>query len=155
MNPNCKQRGHSIKNCYWQGGGKEGQFSPGFGQHGGGGGNAPTTNMATNTIVAVANTSTEASYVLMVITELPPDDLPTMMTQTRTYTDSGTTDHCFANREEFTTYLAYNPPHTGHTANKDGTFRILGIGEVRCTFTYNGCCTHLTFKAAVHAPDLC
>jgi len=159
-NPNCKQRGHSIENCYWQGGGKEGQFPPGFGRRGGGGGNALTTNMATNTTVAVANTSMEASYVLMVITELPPNDLPTTraflttMTQTRTYADSGTTDHCFANREEFITYLAYNPPHTGRTANKDGTFRILGVGEVRCTFTYNGCHTHLTFKAAVHAPDL-
>ena len=52
------------------------------------------------------------------------------------------------------TYIAYNPPRTGHTANKDGTFRILDVGEVRRTFTYNGHRTHLTFKAAVHAPDL-
>ena len=116
--------------------------------------------MATNTTVAVANMSTEASYVLAVITELLPDNLPatraflTMMTQTRTYADSGMTDHCFANREEFMIYLAYNPPLTSRTANKDGTFHILGVGEVRCSFTYNGCCTHLTFKAAIHAPDL-
>jgi len=85
MNPNCKQRGHSIENCYWQGGGKKGQFPPGFGRHGGEGSNTPTTN----SIVAVTNVSTEMSYVLAVITELPPDDLPatgvflTMLTQSR------------------------------------------------------------------------
>ena len=114
----------------------------------------------TNTTVAAMNAGAEASYVLAVITELLPDNLPvtrvflTMPTQSRTYADSGTTDHCFANREDFTTYLTYNPPHTGHTANKDGTFRILGVDKVKCTFTYNGRRTHFTFKAAVHTPDL-
>ena len=89
-----------------------------------------------------------------------PDDLPatrmflTTPTQTRTYADSGTTDHCFTNQEEFTTYLTYNPPCTGHTANKDGTFHTLGVDKVRCSFIYNGCHTHPNFKAAVHAPDL-
>lgn len=32
VNPNCGRRGHIIKNCYWPGGGKEGQFPPGFGK---------------------------------------------------------------------------------------------------------------------------
>jgi len=97
-NFNCKRRGHSIENCHWQGDGKEGQFPPGFGWDGGGGGNTLTTN----SMVAVANASTETSYVLVVITELPPNDLPamrvflTMLTQSRTYADSGATDHCFA-----------------------------------------------------------
>ncbi|KAJ7851159.1 hypothetical protein B0H14DRAFT_2762229 [Mycena olivaceomarginata] len=27
-NPNCKRNGHLIDNCYWPGGGKEGQFPP-------------------------------------------------------------------------------------------------------------------------------
>jgi len=101
MNPNCKRRGHAIENCYWQGGGKEGQFPPGFGQRGGGGGggNAPMAN----TTMAAMNAGAEASYILAVITELPPDDLPAMRaflttpTQSRTYADSGATDHCFAN----------------------------------------------------------
>lgn len=34
-NQNCGRRGHTIANCYWRGGGKEGQFPPGFGQRGG------------------------------------------------------------------------------------------------------------------------
>jgi len=98
MNPNCKWRGHSIENCYWQGGGKEGQFPPGFGQCGGGSGNILTTN----TTVAAMNASAEMLYVLAATTELPPNDLSatkvflTMPTQTRTYADSGVTDHCFA-----------------------------------------------------------
>ena len=35
INPNCKakkQSTHTIANCYWPGGGKEGQFPPNFGQ---------------------------------------------------------------------------------------------------------------------------
>ena len=34
-NPNCKAKkksSHTTENCYWPGGGKEGQFPPGFGQ---------------------------------------------------------------------------------------------------------------------------
>jgi len=34
-NPNCKAKKrstHSLANCYWPGGGKEGQFPPNFGQ---------------------------------------------------------------------------------------------------------------------------
>ena len=30
-NPNCGRRGHTIINCYWKGGGKEGQFPADFG----------------------------------------------------------------------------------------------------------------------------
>lgn len=42
-NPNCNRRGHAIKNCYWTGGGKEGQFLPGFGRRGGLRGTATNT----------------------------------------------------------------------------------------------------------------
>ena len=34
-NPNCRCQGHTIEICYWPGGGKEGQFPPGFGKRGG------------------------------------------------------------------------------------------------------------------------
>lgn len=30
INVNCKRTGHTIKNCYWRGGGKEGQFPEHF-----------------------------------------------------------------------------------------------------------------------------
>ena len=32
VNPNCRHQGHTIEMCYWPGGGKEEQFSPGFGK---------------------------------------------------------------------------------------------------------------------------
>ena len=35
INPNCNCQGHTIEMCYWCGGGKEGQFPPGFGKRGG------------------------------------------------------------------------------------------------------------------------
>ncbi|KNZ80321.1 hypothetical protein J132_06392, partial [Termitomyces sp. J132] len=31
-NSNCGRTGHTIENCYWKGGGKEGQFPPNFGR---------------------------------------------------------------------------------------------------------------------------
>ena len=30
INLNCCRNGHTIENCYWRGGGKEGQFPPNF-----------------------------------------------------------------------------------------------------------------------------
>jgi len=155
-NPKCGRRGHVIANCYWPGGGKEGQFLVSFGKRGGGN----TSTSGSTPVAAITNTGTEASYVLAVITDFPPDDLPAtkvflMMPQrTFTYADSDATDHCFANREDFATYTAYTSPHTGCTANKGGTFRILGVGEVKHSIIVNGQCTHLIFKSAIHTPDL-
>ncbi len=39
-NPICRRKGHLIADCYWKGGGKEGQFPSGFGQRGGATGSA-------------------------------------------------------------------------------------------------------------------
>ena len=51
-NKNCGCQGHTIANCYWHGGGKEGQFPPGFGQCGGM--RAQSTTSATNPKGALA-----------------------------------------------------------------------------------------------------
>jgi len=155
-NPKCGRCRHVIADCYWPGGGKEGQFPVGFGKQGGGN----TGTGSSTPVAAIANTGTEASYVLAVITDFPPDDLPAtkvfLMTphRTLTYADSGVTDHCFADREDFATYTAYTSPCTGRTANKGGTFRILCVGEVKHSIIVNGRCTHLIFKSAVHTLDL-
>jgi hypothetical protein len=42
VNPNCKRTGHLIDNCYWPGGGKEGQFPAHFGNR-----HTATTHTAT------------------------------------------------------------------------------------------------------------
>ena len=51
-NPNCKAKkksSHTTDNCYWPGGGKEGQFPPGFGQR--------SKANAANTTTSTPNTS--------------------------------------------------------------------------------------------------
>jgi len=53
-NPNCNRRGHTIENCYWPGGGKAGQFSPGFGKRKPKG----TVNANNTNTIAAATTST-------------------------------------------------------------------------------------------------
>jgi hypothetical protein len=52
-NPNCKARNpetHTVENCYWPGGGKEGQFPPGFGRANS---NANTTDTQQHTAAMV------------------------------------------------------------------------------------------------------
>src|ERR1700678_1772201 len=62
-NPNCKAKKpstHTLANCYWPGGGKEGQFPPGFGQR-------ARANATTSTpMTAVSNTPRPPLY------QLPP-----------------------------------------------------------------------------------
>jgi len=55
-NPNCGCQGHTIKNCYWPGGGKEGQFSLGFGKRDGSRGMAINTRQGHFTQRPTANT---------------------------------------------------------------------------------------------------
>jgi Reverse transcriptase (RNA-dependent DNA polymerase)/gag-polypeptide of LTR copia-type/GAG-pre-integrase domain len=52
-NANCGRRGHLIQDCYWEGGGKEGQFPPGFGQRR----NIPQ-QPSNNTVIAASATTT-------------------------------------------------------------------------------------------------
>ncbi|KNZ81680.1 hypothetical protein J132_11034 [Termitomyces sp. J132] len=138
-NPNCGRMGHLVENCYWKGGGKEGQFPTNFGRRR----NAtpsqstpqtnqqnPTANMATMTTTAPAREA-----LLM-------------------YADSGATDHCFVRHSEFEEYKAYTMPQQGISANRGGVFSILREGIVRKTMSINGQTSQLIFKSALHTPDL-
>lgn len=60
-NPNCGRRGHTIEMCYWPGGGKEGQFPPGFGKRGGARGSAVGTKQGNVRGPTTANMSTTNS----------------------------------------------------------------------------------------------
>jgi len=53
-NPNCNRHRHTIKNCYWPGGGKARQFPPGFGKCKPKG----TMNANNTNTIAAATTST-------------------------------------------------------------------------------------------------
>ena len=72
-NPNCKAKKrttHTTPNCYWPGGGKEGQFPPGFGQQRAKANvttSTPTTTMSnTPTTAAISTTTQTSNFVLTV-----------------------------------------------------------------------------------------
>ncbi|KAJ3492188.1 hypothetical protein NLJ89_g11264 [Agrocybe chaxingu] len=170
---NCHRRGHTVEVCYWPGGGKEGQFPPGFGKRGGANGSA---NMALNTAPAsTANAAIiETSYALMAMTgggndeeegrhtvsAIPVADEPTALAAVAlgggdllTYVDSGASDHCFANKNDFSAYELFPETREGQAALRGAKFKILGSGTVRKSFISEGRRTSITFHNALHTPD--
>ena len=71
-----------------------------------------------------------------------------------TYADSAANKHCFVNCSDFSTYHALSKPDEGQSANKGGQFCIIGHGAVTKTIISGSLRTTLTFKHAVHTPDL-
>ena len=73
-NQNCGRRRHTIANCYWCGGGKEGQFPPGFGQRGGGCSStaqSPTsTTNSSSVTVALTDTSPTSEITLALVSDM-------------------------------------------------------------------------------------
>ncbi|KAF7763932.1 hypothetical protein Agabi119p4_8469 [Agaricus bisporus var. burnettii] len=67
-NPNCRRRGHIIDDCYWPGGGKAGQFPPGFGKRGG---TRETTTANAVETTPTSNTPEPQVFALAAITEVP------------------------------------------------------------------------------------
>jgi hypothetical protein len=65
--------------------------------------------------------------------------------------DSGATDHCFANRDDFVEYHPVEKPEG--CAAEGSPFRILAMGKVCKTLEYNGVKRVLTFDA-IHTPDI-
>lgn len=137
---NCSHCGHEKPDCYWEGGGKEGQFPPGFGKRGGAKGSTnlssqhpPTMQGETTANIAVVDTS---AYVCMAIVSPDEDLAPHYMVSTIpdkdsveaeffepmalmsdvggtnlvTYGDSGASDHCFANKINFSSYESFAQP---------------------------------------------
>lgn len=158
VNPNCRRTGHSIENCYWRGGGKEGQFPPNFRNRDKNTTTPSQNNATTTTKPVVANVATSTppqapaqphvTYAL--VTTIPttkPLDIPT-------YADSGASDHFFVNKEAFTDYEELPNPIEGHAAPKGAMFRVVGRGTVRKTCNTPSGSSELVFKNALHAPDL-
>ncbi len=171
-NPNCGRRGHLIDTCYWPGGGKAGQFPAGFGQRGGATGSSvagtPSTPVAHGPAANVAQIPDgDRVYALMASLKEPPVEDPNNVSfeirallaenqhrDVNTYADSGATEHFFVNRSDFSSYKTLDENITGNAAEKDSTFRIAGFGVVKKSFRHEGKQTHLTFKNAMHTPDL-
>ncbi|PPQ72484.1 hypothetical protein CVT25_000136 [Psilocybe cyanescens] len=107
VNANCRRRGHLIEDCYWKGGGKEGQFPPGFGQRGGATGSAANAAGATGGTTQPAPTANvavvETAYALCAMYNLPePEyaDNPGPPCDLSEYTISRIPDNPDADRDE-------------------------------------------------------
>lgn len=88
-NINCGRRGHTIETCYWPGGGKEGQFPPGFGKRGGARGSAFGTRQGNARPQAAVNMSTaepeDTETVFALMTNIPPFTDNTGLSQACTF----------------------------------------------------------------------
>ena len=163
-NPNCKAKKrstHTMANCYWPGGGKEGQFPPNFGQR-----------MKAN--AASASYPEDHHFVLSVTVDAEPGTSGVILEtenervtalishgfnsfqqgKTPTFLDSGASDTMFISRKDFDEYVSTSS-RTGDSAKaKDGNFDIIGEGKVTKHYLVNGTEKAITYTRALHTPTL-
>jgi hypothetical protein len=175
-NPNCKAKKrstHTTTNCYWPGGGKEGQFPPNFRQR-------ARANAATHRdkgmeyfVLSVRSTDTPGNSGVVIHEDdgihvnqlLAPDDVPSIALVNRgfrsfgkeripTFMDSSASNTMFVSKDAFTEYKA-TPPHTGDSAKAvDGDFEIIGEGRVIQRYLMDGKPKEITYTRALHTPTL-
>jgi hypothetical protein len=149
-NPNCKARKcstHNTANCYWPGGGKEGQFPPNFGQR-------SKANATTAPATPQSNTSTSVKanhFVLSsrlldnpgrsgVLIDAHADHPPMAFISNSfqsfqkgkipTFLDSGVSETMFISQATFTQYQPIVPRKGDSAKATDGDFEIVGEGNV-------------------------
>lgn len=179
-NPDCKAKKrstHTSANCYWPGGGKEGQFPPGFGQHRAKANattSTPTTTTSnTPTTAAISTTTQTNNFVLTVRVPDPgqsgvliddPTDYPPMAFISKgfqnfgkeipTFMDSGASDTMFVSRNVFDEYTPI-ASRVGDSAKAvGGGFEIVGEGSVVQHYQVNGEERTITYTRALHTPSL-
>src|SRR6202522_3174030 len=184
-NPNCKARkrsSHTSANCYWPGGGKEGQFPPNFGQR-------AKANVATSTSVTASNTASPTPsqaehFVLLaqvhnaqtpgqsgVFIDDHPSDPSTPSDhasvaliskgfqnfqngKTPTFLDSGASDMMFVSKDVFVEYKPVSARLGDSAKANDGGFKIVGEGNVVQRYKIDGTERNITYTRALHAPGL-
>src|ERR1700678_23573 len=180
-NPNCKAKkrsSHITANCYWPGGGKEGQFPPNFGQR-------ARANVAATTPAVPNTTSTPTPgqpehFVLLanihnstpgqsgvVIDNIPSYPAPMALVsnlskgfqdfqkgKVPTFLDSGASDTMFVSKDSFAEYKPV-PERIGASAKaNNGGFEIVGEGDATQRYNVNGSEQDITYTRALHAPTL-
>jgi len=169
-NPNCKAKKrstHTTANCYWPGGGKEGQFPPNFGQKSRANA-AISTHGETEHFVLSAGIP-EAGGVSGVILDddLTPntEELPTVALISKsfqsfrngkipTFLDSGASDTMYVAKDVFVDYEATVPRMGDSAKAKDGDFEIVGEGKVVQRYLVDGREKNITYTRALHTPTL-
>ena len=164
-NPNCKAKKratHTTANCYWPGGGKEGQFPPNFGQR-------ARVNIASST------QNTRDHFVLSARIPKTPgtsgcifkDDRDEKILalvskgfqnfgngKTPTFMDSGASDTMFILKASFNDYKATPPCSSDSAKAVGGEFEIVGEGNVTKSYLVNGKEKRITYTRAIQTLTL-
>jgi hypothetical protein len=167
-NPHCrakKRSTHTSANCYWPGGGKEGQFPPNFGQRSKA--NAATSNsgqvetFALSARDKIPNTPGNSG---ILINDDPVIYPPVALIakaflsigegKTPTFMDSGASDTMFISKDSFTEYKSIDPRKGDSAKAKDGSFDIIGEGSVVQRYRVDGKEREVTYTRALHTPSL-
>jgi Reverse transcriptase (RNA-dependent DNA polymerase)/GAG-pre-integrase domain/gag-polypeptide of LTR copia-type len=178
-NPNCKARKrstHTTENCYWPGGGKEGQFPPNFG-------NRAKANITTTTPTAptpssnnptsptsqtehfvlaarVLDTPGRSGILIKEFDDLSPAALISKGFQgfqngkTPTFLDSGASDMMFVSKDAFIDYKSISSRIGESAKATNGDFEIIGEGNVNQRYIVNGGERDVTYTRALHTPSL-
>jgi gag-polypeptide of LTR copia-type len=172
-NPNCKAKKrstHTTANCYWPGGGKEGQFPPNFGQRSKA--NATTTNTPSGPTSGQAESFVlsarlpnhdvpgQSGVLIDISTDYPPMALISKgfhdlgNGKVPTFMDSGASDTMFVSRDVFTEYQPVSSRMGDSAKAIDGGFEIVREGSVVQQYQVDGKPRNITYTRALHAPTL-
>jgi Reverse transcriptase (RNA-dependent DNA polymerase)/GAG-pre-integrase domain/gag-polypeptide of LTR copia-type len=182
-NPNCKAKKrttHTTANCYWPGGGKEGQFPPNFGQRSKANA-ANTTNSTTNPPTNSTNPTTQQPGDHFALSASVPDTpgrsgvlindnddpittpskaliskafLSFKQGEVPTFMDSGASDTMFVSRKSFSDYKPLDSRVGDSAKAVDGGFEIVGEGSVVQKYRVDGKDKTITYTKALHTPTL-
>ena len=168
-NPNCKAKKrstHTTANCYWPGGGKEGQFPPNFGQRNRANvaTSSPTTtpSQPEHFVLSARNSDTPGQSGVL-IDNACVDSPMALISQgfqnfqkgkIPTFMDSGASDTMFVSKDSFAEYKPV-VARVGESAKADnGSFEIIGEGNVVQRYRVEGRERDITYTRALHAPTL-
>ena len=179
MNPDCKvKKGstHTMANCYWPGGGKEGQFPPGFSQQTKVNAitSTSTNTTPTPTTTAISITKQADNFVLSVHVPDTPGQSEVLIRTLANYSpmvliskgfqtfgkevptsmDSGANNTMFVLREAFTKYKPITLQVGDSTKAIGGGFEIVGEGNVVQRYQVNGRECTVTYTHTLHTPAL-
>ena len=166
-NPQCKAKkktSHTTDDCYWPGGGKEGQFPPNFGQRAKANATTSTPDKVEHFALSVQIPKTPGNSGILIDVGNDPDTHPHSAYISKgfqkfddgkvpTFMDSAASDTMFVSKDVFTDYKPIS--RMGDSAKaKDGGFEIVGEGNVIQRYKVDGKEKVITHTRALHTPAL-
>jgi hypothetical protein len=169
-NPGCKAKKrstHTTENCYWPGGGKEGQFPPNFGQrtraNAAGAAASPHGDHDHFVLSArIRDTPGTSGVILQEEETCGNGDITCISKSFRsfkdgkipTFMDSGASDTMYVSKDKFTEYTATTPRIGDSAKAMDGGFEIVGEGKVVRQYMVEGKPKDVTYTRVLHTPTL-